>query len=255
MGGASGACSVAAFVEKPDAATAAGYLASGAYLWNSGMFVVGAGRLVEEMRRYCPEVLAAAEAALAGARADLDFLRLEATAFGSAPSISLDYAVMERTERAAVIPAEVGWHDLGSWPALWSVAAKDGSGNAVVGEAHLRDVRGSYLRSDDGRLIAGLGLEDMIVVSTHDALLVAPRSRAVGDRGAGEGACGVGPCGGDGAACDPASLGELRDAGGGRAWVWIWGVWIWRVWIRWLCCELRGGLLRRLAGMRPVVSR
>ena len=178
VGGASGACSVAAFVEKPDAATAAGYLASGAYLWNSGMFVVGAGRLVEEMRRYCPEVLAAAEAALAGARADLDFLRLEATAFGSAPSISLDYAVMERTERAAVIPAEVGWHDLGSWPALWSVAAKDGSGNAVVGEAHLRDVRGSYLRSDDGRLIAGLGLEDMIVVSTHDALLVAPRSRA-----------------------------------------------------------------------------
>ena len=177
-GGSSGACSVAAFVEKPDAATAAGYLASGEYLWNSGMFVVGAGRLVEEMRRYCPEVLAAAEAALAGARADLDFLRLEARAFGSAPSISLDYAVMERTERAAVIPAEVGWHDLGSWPALWSVAPKDGSGNAVVGEAHLRDVRGSYLRSDDGRLIAGLGLEDMIVVSTHDALLVAPRSRA-----------------------------------------------------------------------------
>ncbi|MGP1257288.1 MAG: mannose-1-phosphate guanylyltransferase/mannose-6-phosphate isomerase, partial [Kiloniellales bacterium] len=177
-GAASGACAVAAFVEKPDAATAAGYLASGAYLWNSGMFVVGAAQLVEEMRRYCPEVVGAAEAALAGAQADLDFLRLEATAFGSAPSISLDYAVMERTERAAVIPAEVGWHDLGAWPALWSVSAKDGSGNAVVGEAHLRDVRGSYLRADDGRLIAALGLEDMIVISTHDALLVAPRARA-----------------------------------------------------------------------------
>ncbi|WP_119166977.1 mannose-1-phosphate guanylyltransferase/mannose-6-phosphate isomerase [Algihabitans albus] len=180
---AAGACEVSAFVEKPDSETAADYLASGDYLWNSGMFVVGAGQLLAEMTRHCPKVLAAAEAALAGAREDLDFLRLEASAFAAAPSISLDYAVMERTDRAAVIPAEVGWHDLGAWPALWSVAAKDRNGNAVVGEAHLTEVRDSYLRADDGRLIAALGLEDMIVVSTHDALLVAPRARAaeIGD--------------------------------------------------------------------------
>lgn len=181
--GVAGACEVFAFVEKPDAKTAAGYLAEGHYLWNSGMFVVSAAQLLREMRRHCPEVLTAAEAALAGAQADLDFLRLEASAFASAPSISLDYAVMERTEHAAVIPAEVGWHDLGAWPALWSVAAKDGNGNAVMGEAHLTEVRDSYLRADDGRLIAALGVENLIVVSTHDALLVAPRARAaeIGD--------------------------------------------------------------------------
>jgi mannose-1-phosphate guanylyltransferase/mannose-6-phosphate isomerase len=169
---------VAAFVEKPDAATAEGYLAAGNYLWNSGMFVARAADLLDEMRRFCPEVVSAAEAALAGATRDLDFLRLDAGAFGQAPSISLDYAVMERTDRAAVIPADVGWHDLGAWPSLWSVADKDEDGNVAVGEAFLTDTTGSYLHAADGRLIAAIGLTDTIVVSTDDALLVAPRARA-----------------------------------------------------------------------------
>ncbi len=169
---------VAAFVEKPDAATAETYLAAGDYLWNSGMFVAGAAQLLAEMRRHCPEVVRAAERALAGAERDLTFSRLDAEAFAAAPSISLDYAVMERTERAAVIPAEVGWQDLGAWPALWTAAEKDAAGNVVRGEAELNDVSGSYLRADDGRLIAAIGLRDMVVVSTQDAVFVAPRARA-----------------------------------------------------------------------------
>jgi mannose-1-phosphate guanylyltransferase/mannose-6-phosphate isomerase len=172
-----GCFKVGQFVEKPDPETAKGYLASGEFSWNSGIFVFSAGALLEELERLQPDIVRACREALARATRDLDFLRLDAGAFEAAPAISLDYAVMEKTDRAAVIPLDMGWSDLGSWDALWRASAPDADGNAVLGDVLLADTQGSYLRSE-GRLLAVAGLEDMLVVETADAVLVCPRGRA-----------------------------------------------------------------------------
>jgi mannose-1-phosphate guanylyltransferase/mannose-1-phosphate guanylyltransferase/mannose-6-phosphate isomerase len=175
--GLDGCFRVARFVEKPDRATAESYVADGRYAWNSGMFLFQAGRLIAEMERHAPAVLAAARAAVSGAGSDLDFVRLDARTFAKAPSISIDYAVMEKTDRAAVVPAEMGWTDVGSWGALWDIAPRDGDGNTLIGDVIAADTRNSYVRGD-GRLVAVVGIEDVIVVDTADAVLVVPRARA-----------------------------------------------------------------------------
>lgn len=177
LDGLDGCHRVARFVEKPDLATAEGYLAEGGYAWNSGMFLFPAAGLVEELARLAPDIVAAARAALAKAASDADFLRLDGAAFAKAPAISIDYAVMERTERAAVVPAEFGWTDIGSWEALWRVSETDAAGNALLGDVVAVDSRGSYLRGED-RLLAAVGVEDLVVVVTKDAVLVCPRGRA-----------------------------------------------------------------------------
>jgi mannose-1-phosphate guanylyltransferase/mannose-1-phosphate guanylyltransferase/mannose-6-phosphate isomerase len=168
---------VARFTEKPDAATAARLIADGKHVWNSGMFVATAATLIEELSRHAPEMLEAAGAALAASSRDLGFVRLGTEAFRAAPSLSIDYAVMERTDRAAVVPAEIGWSDVGSWDALWSIAAKDSAGNALHGPVTAVESRNCLVRSD-GMRTAVLGCEDIVVVTTEDAVLVMPRARA-----------------------------------------------------------------------------
>ena len=174
---APGAHRVARFVEKPDAATAAGLVAGGRHLWNSGMFVFTARTLIEELEKYAPEVLRATRQAISARRTDLDFIRLDREAFAACPSISLDYAVAERTDRAAVVPADLGWSDVGSWDALWELGAKDGDGNVAVGDVVLEGARNCYARSD-GKLTAVMGLTDVIVVTTDDAVLAMHRDCA-----------------------------------------------------------------------------
>jgi mannose-1-phosphate guanylyltransferase/mannose-1-phosphate guanylyltransferase/mannose-6-phosphate isomerase len=177
LDGAPGVFELAGFTEKPDAETAESYVASGEYDWNSGMFLFQAKSLLEEMRAHCPEAVYAAEAALANGQRDLDFFRLEAAAFSEAPNISLDYAVMEHTTRAAVVPCDIGWTDVGAWSELWAVGEKDGAGNVVLGDVVAEDAEGCYLRSERG-LVAALGVRDLVVVATKDAVLVADRARA-----------------------------------------------------------------------------
>ncbi len=175
--GLPGVHAVARFIEKPDAATAAGFLGTGRHLWNSGMFVFTAATLLAELAVHAPEVLAAARAAVAARQADLDFIRLGAAEFAAGPSISLDYAVAERTVHAAVVPAELGWSDVGSWTALWELGAKDAAGNVALGDVVLEGAEDCYVRSD-GMLAAVVGLKDVVVVVTADAVLAAHRSRA-----------------------------------------------------------------------------
>jgi mannose-1-phosphate guanylyltransferase/mannose-6-phosphate isomerase len=174
---APGAMRVARFIEKPKADKAQEYFSSGRFLWNSGMFAFSAKRFLKELKRHRPDILEAAEAALAGAARDLDFLRLEAKAFERCPSESIDYAVMEKTADGAVVPADMGWSDVGSWSALWDIAEKDAAGNVTRGDAHLHDVTGSYVRADS-RLVYLLGVKDLLVVETDDAILVSERSRS-----------------------------------------------------------------------------
>jgi mannose-1-phosphate guanylyltransferase / mannose-6-phosphate isomerase len=173
---APGAFAVARFVEKPDAATAAAFHAGGRHLWNSGMFVASAATLIAELERHAPEVLAAARAAAGAASRDLGFVRLGA-GFAEAPDLSIDHAVMERTERAAVVPCEPGWSDVGSWSALWETSARDAGGNATQGPVELLDAKGCLVRSE-GILTAVVGLENVVLVVTDDAVLACPRDRA-----------------------------------------------------------------------------
>ena len=179
--GIAGAYAVAQFLEKPDAARAVAFVASGRHLWNSGMFVFTAATLIAEMERFVPEVVTAVRAALAASVADLDFVRLDPVAFAGCPSISLDYAVAERTKLAAVVPADIGWSDVGSWGALWELGAKDGAGNVASasgrGAVGFEGASNSYARSD-GAVVAVLGLEDVVVVSTVDAVLAMHRDHA-----------------------------------------------------------------------------
>jgi mannose-1-phosphate guanylyltransferase / mannose-6-phosphate isomerase len=167
--------SVARFVEKPDAATAADYVASGDYGWNSGMFVFRASLFLAELERLEPKMMAHCRAAFQNGKKDLDFFRLEETAFTAARSVSIDYAVMERTDKAAMVPVEMGWSDIGSWESLWSASPRDPSGNAVKGDVLLHGTHNSYLRSE-GPLVAAVGLEDVVVVATSDAVLVSHKS-------------------------------------------------------------------------------
>jgi mannose-1-phosphate guanylyltransferase/mannose-1-phosphate guanylyltransferase/mannose-6-phosphate isomerase len=177
LAGQEGVFAVARFTEKPDAATAQRLVADGKHVWNSGMFVATAATLIEELSRHAPAMLDAALAALAAATRDLDFIRLDAEAFRAAPSLSIDYAVMERTDRAAVVPAALGWSDVGSWDALWAIAAKDAAGNALQGPVTAVDSTGCLVRSE-GIRTAVLGMTDAVVVTTEDAVLVMPRARA-----------------------------------------------------------------------------
>lgn len=164
------------FVEKPDLATAESYLASGDYYWNSGMFLLRADSYLAELETHAPAMLAAVREALAGARQDLDFTRLDAAAFKQCPSDSIDYAVMEHTTRGAVVPLSCGWSDVGSWSSLWDVEAKDDHGNACSGDVMLHDTDNTYVRAES-RLVATVGVDNLIVVETSDAVLVADKSK------------------------------------------------------------------------------
>jgi mannose-1-phosphate guanylyltransferase / mannose-6-phosphate isomerase len=164
---------VGQFVEKPDGATAAAYIDQG-YLWNSGCFLFRADVMLREIEQFAPPLLVAVQEAVAAAKTDLDFLRLDADAFGRAPRISIDHAVMEHTAKAGVVPVSFRWSDIGSWGALWEVLPHDEHGNAVHGDAKLAGVRNSLVYSDDV-LTAVAGLEDVVVVSTRDAVLVTSR--------------------------------------------------------------------------------
>lgn len=168
---------VAAFVEKPDAATAVRYLDEG-YLWNSGNFMFRPDVMLDEISRFEPAMAQAAAAAVEGVTRDLDFLRLPEPAFSQAPKKSIDYAVMERTGLAAVLPADFGWSDIGSWDAVWALKDKDTHGNVAEGPVELIDTRGSLVRSDAGLLTTVVGCDDIIVVTTSDAVLVIARSAA-----------------------------------------------------------------------------
>ncbi|HCO43157.1 mannose-1-phosphate guanylyltransferase/mannose-6-phosphate isomerase [Immundisolibacter sp.] len=168
---------VRAFVEKPDATRAAGYLASGEYLWNGGMFLFTAGAYLTELERHAPAILAACRAACDDLQADLDFVRVAREPFLTAPTDSVDYAVMEHTDRAVVVPLDAGWSDVGSWDALLDVQAADAGGNVIRGDVLAEDVSGSLIHSES-RLVAALGVRDHVIVETADAVLVADRARA-----------------------------------------------------------------------------
>ena len=170
------ACRVAAFVEKPDVATATNYISEG-YLWNSGNFMFRADIMTAELAKYAPEVLSAARLAVSAAKTDLDFIRLDADAFGKAPKTSIDYAVMERTEAAGVLPVSFSWSDVGTWAAIWEASARNSDGNALKGEVEVVGTRNSLIHSD-GILTTVVGLDDVVVVSTPDAVLVSSREHA-----------------------------------------------------------------------------
>jgi mannose-1-phosphate guanylyltransferase/mannose-6-phosphate isomerase len=175
LGALAGCFAVSRFVEKPDSATAGTYVASGEYNWNSGMFLFKARVFLDELERLEPGLLSQCREAFAKGRKDLDFFRLEAESFAKAKAISIDYAVMERTDKAAVVPVEMGWSDIGSWEALWTAANRDDLGNVTKGDVLHHGSRNSYLRSE-GPLVAAVGLEDMVVVATPDAVLVSHKS-------------------------------------------------------------------------------
>jgi mannose-1-phosphate guanylyltransferase/mannose-6-phosphate isomerase len=167
---------VMSFVEKPDAEEARRYLASGEYYWNSGMFAFQARRYLEELERLRPDILAACRTAQEGATRDLDFVRIDPTAFGECPSESIDYAVMEHTDSALVIPLDAGWNDVGSWASLWAVSDKDEAGNRVRGDVLTHDTHDSLLHAES-RLIATVGVRDVVVVETDDAVMVAAKDK------------------------------------------------------------------------------
>jgi mannose-1-phosphate guanylyltransferase/mannose-6-phosphate isomerase len=172
-----GGWKVATFREKPDGATAEAFVASGRFLWNSGMFAFSAAKYLGELERLHPGMLKAARNAFAKSVRDLDFLRLEREAFAKCPSDSIDYAVMEKTSDAAVVQSDPGWSDVGTWSALWSISPKDAAGNVAVGDVYLSDSSGCYVRSEK-RHIAAIGLRDVVVVETEDALLIAAKDRS-----------------------------------------------------------------------------
>jgi mannose-1-phosphate guanylyltransferase/mannose-1-phosphate guanylyltransferase/mannose-6-phosphate isomerase len=171
-----GAYEVAAFVEKPDLATAQQYVDSGDYFWNSGMFLFRASDFLNELQALRPDILDASRAALDAATPDLDFVRLAPAEFEACPSESVDYAVMEHTRRAAVVPADMAWNDIGAWSALWDVAEKDGQGNAVRGDVMLENARNNFVRAET-RMVALLGVSDLVVVETADVVLVASKDQ------------------------------------------------------------------------------
>jgi mannose-1-phosphate guanylyltransferase/mannose-6-phosphate isomerase len=175
LAGCEGCYQVERFVEKPDLATAEAFVADGGYYWNSGMFMFAAEQYLAELAKFAPAIAEAAEKAVGTGYRDLDFCRLDETAFSSCPSDSIDYAVMEHTAKAVVVPADIGWSDVGSWSALWEVQAKDANGNAQRGDVYLDGVKNSLVRAES-RIVAVVGLEDIVVVETNDAVLVAHKN-------------------------------------------------------------------------------
>lgn len=167
---------IARFVEKPDLKRAQEFIASGEYFWNSGMFLFGARRYLDELSRYAPDIAASCERASATAVRDKDFTRIDGAVFSTCRSDSVDYAVMEKTRDAVMVPLDAGWNDVGSWSALHEIMPADEQGNVARGDVLLEDTTGCYVHADS-RLVAALGLHDMVIVETADAVLVAPRNK------------------------------------------------------------------------------
>lgn len=165
------------FVEKPDRDTAERYLAEGNYAWNSGMFLFQAQRYLDELSTHAPAILEAAKRAHTGSLQDLDFTRVDEEAFAASPSDSIDYAVMEKTSRAAVVPVSCGWSDIGSWSSLWAVARRDQAGNRTDGDVIAVDTRDSLIHASERRMVATVGMDDVVVIDTADATLVAHKDR------------------------------------------------------------------------------
>jgi mannose-1-phosphate guanylyltransferase/mannose-6-phosphate isomerase len=168
----SGSFAVAKFVEKPDYVTAENYMASGEYFWNSGMFLFKPAVYLAELVRMRPDIAESARKSFEGSYRDLDFCRLEESSFAQCPSDSIDYAVMELTNLAALVPVDMGWNDVGSWTALWEVQGQDASGNALRGDVYIDGVENSLVRAES-RVVAVIGVKDLVVVETSDAVLVA----------------------------------------------------------------------------------
>jgi mannose-1-phosphate guanylyltransferase/mannose-1-phosphate guanylyltransferase/mannose-6-phosphate isomerase len=183
-GAAGGLRDVVRFLEKPDEARAAELISAGC-LWNSGLFLMSAASMIAELERHEPAVLAAARAAIAGASADADYLRLDPAAFAAAPSIAIDHAVMERTANASVIAADFGWSDIGAWSAVWDAQDRDADGNAMIGPVVLEASSGTLVYAD-GPHVAAYGVHDLVIVATPDRVLVLPRSEDQRVRGLGE---------------------------------------------------------------------
>jgi mannose-1-phosphate guanylyltransferase/mannose-6-phosphate isomerase len=173
----SAAFAVERFVEKPDQQTAEQYIGSGEYYWNSGIFLMRADRWLEEVMRFAPEILEHCQQAMDKGKQDSDFFRVNRTDFLSCPSNSIDYAVMEKTDRAVVVPLSAGWSDVGAWPALWDVCPRDSDGNVTRGDVITEDTRNSLLVAQH-RCLATVGIDDVIVVETADAVLVASKDKA-----------------------------------------------------------------------------
>ncbi len=167
---------VASFVEKPNLETAKTYLESGDYYWNSGMFAFKASSFLSELEKYNPDMLEKCQQALKAAKVDMDFVRLDKEIFATCPSDSIDYAVMEKTAKAVVIPMDAAWNDVGSWSALWDVTDKDASGNAIMGDVLTVDTSNSFIHAHS-KLVTVVGLDNVIVVETDDAVMVAAKDR------------------------------------------------------------------------------
>jgi mannose-1-phosphate guanylyltransferase len=163
---------VDAFVEKPSSEVAKEYLESGDYFWNSGMFLFKASRYLEELQKYRPDIFDSCSLSMKDVSKDNDFLRVNELAFDACPSDSIDYAVMEKTDDAVVVPMDAGWSDIGSWSSLWDISGKDANGNATYGDVMLHESNNSYIRTD-GKLVAAIGVDDLVIVSTKDVLVVA----------------------------------------------------------------------------------
>lgn len=168
--------SIAMFVEKPDKAKAEIFVKDG-YLWNSGMFLFSVRGVAEELTRWQPEIMARVHDALAKAKHDLDFIRLDKDAFAKVPSVSIDVGLMEKTRKAAVVPVDMAWNDIGSWQSMWDIAGKDGQGNVAKGDVLLEDVKNCYIHSE-GRLTVALGAEHMVIITMDDVVMVADMRRA-----------------------------------------------------------------------------
>jgi mannose-1-phosphate guanylyltransferase/mannose-6-phosphate isomerase len=171
-----GSFSVSRFVEKPDAKTAQSYLEDGGYYWNSGMFLFAADVYLNELKVFRPDIYAACEKAYLGKTRDVDFLRVDADAFKACPDESIDYAVMEKTDKAVVVPLSAGWSDVGAWSSLWEIGDKDASGNVSSGDVLSHNTSNSYIRAEH-RLVATVGLDNVVVVETNDAVLVAAKDQ------------------------------------------------------------------------------
>ena len=163
---------VDSFVEKPSIEIAEDYLVSGEYYWNSGMFLFKSSRYLQELEKFRPDIFKACEASMSESKADLDFLRIDRRKFEVCPSESVDFAVMEKTSDAMVVPMNAGWNDIGSWSSLWDISLKDDNGNSTLGDVINHNSKGCYIRSDD-KLVAAIGVDDLVIVSTKDALMVA----------------------------------------------------------------------------------
>jgi len=171
---ADGGFAVSRFVEKPDLATAGDYLSSGNFLWNSGMFMFRARRYLQELDRFQPAIFTACRVALEDSKQDMDFIRVDAAAFSTCPEDSIDYAVMEKTTDAVVVPLDAGWSDIGSWSALWDVGSKDEDGNVFRGDVIGNATHNTYVHAES-RLVATVGIDDLVIIETKDAVLVANR--------------------------------------------------------------------------------